>query len=237
MATHAGECFCGTVRVEASGDPEGMGYCHCRSCRSWSGGPVNAFTLWKPEAVRVTAGAEHVGMFQKTPVSQRQYCKKCGGHLMTNHPPLGLVDVFAATLPTLKFTPGVHVNYAETVLPMRDGLPKFKDFPAEFGGSGAQVADKEFRFPPAIPVGSETAADATRATDSGADTRPRNRALDIGVNGAGSPPCGMPVSVVRSVQPPAIAALMARRATPTVRRACGASRWWRQCRARRRRRR
>ena len=34
-----------------TGAPEGMGYCHCRSCRSWSGGPVNAFTLWKPEAV------------------------------------------------------------------------------------------------------------------------------------------------------------------------------------------
>ena len=49
---------------------------------------------------------------------------------MTNHPPLGLVDVFAATLPTLEFKPGVHVNYAETVLPMRDGLPKLKDFPA-----------------------------------------------------------------------------------------------------------
>ena len=53
---------------------------------------------------------------------------------MTNYPPLGLVDVFAATIPTLKFSPGVHVNYAETVLPMRDGLPKFKDFPADFGG-------------------------------------------------------------------------------------------------------
>jgi len=65
-------------------------------------------------------------MYQRTPVSERQYCKKCGGHLMTNHPPLGLVDVFAATLPTLAFNPGVHVNYAETVLPMRDGLPKFK---------------------------------------------------------------------------------------------------------------
>jgi hypothetical protein len=102
---------------------------------------VNAFTLWKPETVRVTAGADQVGMFQKTPVSQRQYCKKCGGHLMTTHPPLGLVDVFAATLPTLKFAPGVHVNYSETVLPMRDGLPKFADFPAEFGGSGKQVAE------------------------------------------------------------------------------------------------
>ena len=61
----------------------------------------------------------------------RQYCKKCGGHLMTNHPPLGLVDVLSATLPTLTYTPGVHVNYAETVLPMKNRIPKFKDFPAE----------------------------------------------------------------------------------------------------------
>jgi hypothetical protein len=118
-----------------------MGYCHCRSCRSWSGGPVNAFTLWKPEAVQVTAGTQHVATFEKTPMSQRKHCAKCGGHLMTNHPTLGLVDVFAATLPTLPFTPGVHVNYAETVLPIRDGLPKLKDFPAELGGSGEMVAE------------------------------------------------------------------------------------------------
>jgi hypothetical protein len=54
---------------------------------------------------------------------------------------LGLVDVFTATIPTLVFVPGVHVNYAETVLPMRDGLPKLKDFPAEFGGSGEVIAE------------------------------------------------------------------------------------------------
>ena len=75
----------------------------------------------KPEAAKVTKGAEHVKTFQKTPLSQRQYCGKCGGHLMTNHPGLGLVDVFAATIPTLAFAPGVHINYAETVLPMLEG--------------------------------------------------------------------------------------------------------------------
>jgi len=142
MATsHKGECFCGAVKLEASGEPEAMGYCHCRSCRSWSGGPVNAFSLWKPENVKVTAGAENIASFKKTELSHRQYCGKCGGHLMTNHPPLGMVDVFAATLPTLKFAPAVHVNYSETVLPMKDGLPKLKDFPKEFGGSGETVAE------------------------------------------------------------------------------------------------
>ncbi len=35
----------------------------------------------------------------------------------------------------------VHVNYAETVLPMKDGLPKFKDFPAEMGGSGENLPE------------------------------------------------------------------------------------------------
>jgi hypothetical protein len=82
-----------------------------------------------------------VATFTKTPLSERKYCAKCGGHLMANHPPLGLVDVFAATLPTLAFVPGVHINYAETVLPMRDGLTKLKDFPAEFGGSGETMAE------------------------------------------------------------------------------------------------
>jgi hypothetical protein len=118
-----------------------MGYCHCDSCRSWSGAPLNAFSLWKAEAVQITAGAEHVATFQKTPFSQRKYCNLCGGHLMAGHQPVGLVDVFAATIPTLKFVPAVHVNYAGTVLPMKDGLPKMKDFPAELGGSGVLLPE------------------------------------------------------------------------------------------------
>jgi hypothetical protein len=138
---HIGSCFCGAVELEVTGSPQAMGYCHCRSCRSWSGGPVNAFSLWKPDAVRISSGVENVATFQKTMLSQRQYCRRCGGHLMTKHPPLGLVDVFVATIPTLAFIPGVHVNYAETVLPIRDGLPKLKDFPAEFGGSGEVLAE------------------------------------------------------------------------------------------------
>jgi hypothetical protein len=138
---HTGNCFCGAVEMEVSGAPAAMGYCHCSSCRSWSGGPVNAFSLWKPEAVKITAGDEHVVTFQKTDFSLRCFCGKCGGHLMAKHPTIGLVDVFAATIPTLDFKPGVHVNYAETVLPMRDGLPKLKDFPEAFGGTGQTIAE------------------------------------------------------------------------------------------------
>jgi hypothetical protein len=141
LTSYKGACFCGAVEIEATGAPEAMGYCHCRSCRSWSGGPVNAFTLWQPDAVTVKAGSEWIGTYAKTPVSERQYCTQCGGHLMTRHPTFGLIDVFSATIPDLAFVPAVHVNYAETVLPMRDGLPKLRDFPAELGGSGEVVPE------------------------------------------------------------------------------------------------
>ena len=86
--------------------------------------------------VEVTKGREYLATYNKTELSHRRFCRRCCGHLMTVHPPLNMVDVFAATIPDLPFAPQVHVNYAETVLPMRDGLPKLKDFPAEFGGSG-----------------------------------------------------------------------------------------------------
>lgn len=141
MSSSKGSCFCGAVGLEVHGQPEAMGYCHCASCRSWSAGPVNAFTLWKPENVTVTKGADKIGQFAKTPNSVRKFCTECGGHVLTDHPGLGLVDVYAATIPGVKFTPGVHVNYQETVLPMKDGLPKLRDFPAAFGGSGEMMPE------------------------------------------------------------------------------------------------
>lgn len=138
---HTGRCFCGAVVLEVSGSPEAMGFCHCGSCRAWSAGPVNAFSLWRPDAVKVTQGAEHVGHFMKTQTSDRQFCVKCGGHLMTHHPTFGLTDVYAAIIPTLQFKPALHVNYGEAVLRIQDGLPKLKDFPKELGGSGEVMAE------------------------------------------------------------------------------------------------
>ena len=139
--SYAGTCFCGAVQFTVSGEPAAMGYCHCRSCRHWSAGPVNAFTLWKPDAVKVTRGADKIGTYHKTPQSYRKWCTVCGGHLFTEHPTLGLTDVYAAVIPDLPYKAGVHVNYQETVLRMRDGLPKLKDFPSELGGSGEAVAE------------------------------------------------------------------------------------------------
>lgn len=134
--TWEGACFCGAVELTVTGEPVGMGYCHCESCRQWSAGPVNAFTLWQPEAVRITAGADKLGAYSKTPASIRKWCTECGGHVLTEHPGMGVIDVYAAVIPDFPYQPGLHVHYQDTRLPMHDDLPKMKDLPAEMGGSG-----------------------------------------------------------------------------------------------------
>ena len=141
MGTHTGECFCGAVGFTLTGDPVAMGYCHCESCRHWSAGPLNAFTLWPPSALQVTAGEDQIGTYHKTDRSYRKWCKQCGGHLFTDHPKWDLVDVYAALIPSLPFTPGVHVHYQETVLRIHDGVAKMRDVPSEMGGSGEVLAD------------------------------------------------------------------------------------------------
>jgi len=113
-----------------------MGYCHCTSCRQWSGSPVNAFTIWVPEAVRITRGVESVGSFWRTKKTIRKWCQACGGHLLTEHPLWLVTEVPAAVLPDLPFHPALHLHYAETVLRITDGLPKQKDIRPELGGSG-----------------------------------------------------------------------------------------------------
>lgn len=138
---YQGSCFCGAVQYTLRGEPEAMGYCHCGSCRSWSAGPVNAFTLWKPEAMKITRGADKIASYNKSPVSYRKWCTHCGGHLMNEHPGWGVIDVFAATIPGLHFKPALHVHYQETQLPMKDGLPKMRNMPENMGGTGELMAE------------------------------------------------------------------------------------------------
>lgn len=139
--TYQGSCFCGAVKFTVRGAPAAMGYCHCESCRSWAAAPVNAFSLWQPESLRVTQGADNIGTYNKTPRSSRKWCKTCGGHLFTDHPHWQLIDVYAGVIPEFPYQAAVHVNYQETKLRIKDGLPKLKDLPAEMGGSGVAIAE------------------------------------------------------------------------------------------------
>ncbi|MCW8893338.1 MAG: GFA family protein [Deltaproteobacteria bacterium] len=145
---YQGSCFCGAVEFTLTGQPEAMGYCHCDSCRHWSAGQVNAFTLWKADSFKINKGAANLAAFDKTAAlsneagpSNRKWCKTCGSHVFIDHPTMGLVDVPAVIIEGFSFAPGFHVHYQETVHPMKDGLPKFKDLPSAAGGSGEELPE------------------------------------------------------------------------------------------------
>ena len=139
--THKGACFCGAVQIELTGEPNMMGYCHCTDCAEWAGAPVNAFSLWSPENVKVTAGEDKLASFARTEASHRKFCKDCGGHVLSEHPAMGMTDVYLNIVPTLQHQGAMHIFYGEKSMSVPDGLPKFKDMPAEFGGSGEMLSD------------------------------------------------------------------------------------------------
>lgn len=139
--TYRSHCMCGAVEVEIQGDPAVQAFCHCDSCRSWLGAPIHAAALWPTANVRVVRGEEKLGVFRKTEASHRHFCTSCGAPVLVRHPGLGMTDVPAGTVSGLVYAPTLHVNYGEKVMAVKDGLPKFRDFPANFGGSGDTMAE------------------------------------------------------------------------------------------------
>ncbi len=139
--TFKGSCFCGEVEFEVTGEPAAMGYCHCVDCAAWAAAPINSFSLWAPDSVRITKGEDNIGTFNKTENSFRKFCKTCGGHVMSDHPGMKLVDVYANVVPGFTHEPTLHVFYASKTVSVKDGLPKFKDMPTEFGGSGETLPE------------------------------------------------------------------------------------------------
>ncbi len=139
--TYKGSCFCGAVEFEVAGAPAVMAYCHCGDCAAWAAAPVNSFGLWPPDSVRITKGEDNIGTFNKTENAYRKFCKTCGGHIISELPGLNFVEVYPNVVPGLVHEPTLHVHYASKTVSINDGLPKFKDLPAEFGGSGETLPD------------------------------------------------------------------------------------------------
>ena len=89
----------------------------------------------------MTAGADKLGNYAKTEGIQRKFCTNCGGHVFTDHPGMGMIDVYLNIVPTKAHQGAMHIYYGEKTMSVPDGLPKFRDLPKEFGGSGETLPE------------------------------------------------------------------------------------------------
>ena len=92
--------------------------------------------------VEIKKGNELVRRYEPNKGHLKCWCANCGGHLMNDHTNgYGFIDVYGSLIENFTFVPTAHLNYESTIMRMKDGLPKFKDFPSEFGGSGEFLDD------------------------------------------------------------------------------------------------
>ncbi len=141
--TYQGACYCGGVTVTVTGAPAASAICHCHSCRKWHAAPMNAWSIWPTANVSISGGPTVTS--DHDAASGRVSCATCGGCVANHKPKASMTVVYPMTLlgSGLTYTPGSHIYYAERVMDIADGLPKFADLPEMFRGSGERLDEPE----------------------------------------------------------------------------------------------
>src|SRR5260370_3862109 len=71
-----GGCLCGAVRFVAIGQPKGVYWCHCQSCRKHSGAPASVFVAFEHTRYTITKG--EITKFDSSPGrTTRGFCARC----------------------------------------------------------------------------------------------------------------------------------------------------------------
>lgn len=122
---YEGRCHCGEVKVLCYDDARAVSYCHCSICRRLSGAPFSCQALFAAAEVQLSMepGANLTSL-QTSKGVERTRCASCLA------PVRGLLlggKVAAVPLALLCSwrRPMHHLYYANRVMDLRDGLPKY----------------------------------------------------------------------------------------------------------------
>jgi hypothetical protein len=139
MMQISGRCACGQVCFTANGEPIAQFYCHCRSCQIAHAAPLLAGAMFPASCVTYTGEVRRVTVTAREGATPRFVCTQCGTKVL-NEPRPTLRTVMPALCDTTDwFRPEMHMQWQERMLDVQDDLPKFLDFPEQFGGTGKRV--------------------------------------------------------------------------------------------------
>lgn len=128
----SGQCFCGAITYQVSGEPDFVALCHCIDCRRASGAPMVAWAMFPEAALTLTKGTPKT--INSSGTAMRSFCADCGSGLFYRNEAVlpGIVDVQTATLDNPEvLPPALHMQTAERISWMRHvgDLPECSRFP------------------------------------------------------------------------------------------------------------
>ena len=123
-----GGCLCGTIRYKVLGEPQGSGYCHCKSCRHHTGAPLAAYVVFNNKQVQWMS--PEPARYESSADIFRGFCRDCGTSLTWEGLFDGdkLIEFHISTLDNPEeFPPNEHTHYGERIswLELVDTLPRF----------------------------------------------------------------------------------------------------------------
>lgn len=127
-----GQCHCGAVRYEVSGEPAHHALCHCTDCRRHAGAPMVGWALFPNDRFAVTQGETQA--YASSEHGRRHFCATCGTSLFYTNDQIfpGMTDIQSATLDDPDAFPAqAHIQIAERIGWMKDvyDLPAFERYP------------------------------------------------------------------------------------------------------------
>lgn len=129
-----GGCYCGSLRYEAEGEPMMKGQCHCRECQYITGGAPNLFMAMPTAGFSYTKGSPKG--FSRSDIDNpvtREFCEKCGTHVITRAPRFPAVIIKVGTLDNPKDFNGptlaIFTVDKQDFHQIPDGIPAFERLP------------------------------------------------------------------------------------------------------------
>ncbi len=127
----SGGCLCGSTRFEIWGEPEAVGYCHCRFCQLALGAPLNAVVVYEEKYLSFEGDQPQV--YKSSQIAERAFCGTCGTSLYTylkaDESQLFYYSMRLATMDNPEdFPPSCHFG-VESKLPwldVNDSLPRIR---------------------------------------------------------------------------------------------------------------
>ena len=136
VVRYRAQCHCGAVRYGVRAEPVDAKICHCRTCQTIHGAPMQWAAIFHKSDVGLTAGAEHLRFYNSATRTEgralpcKVRCARCGTlvadegrRMWLAFPPL--FDFGNPRTVPDSFRPTCHIFYGSRVIDVADSLPKW----------------------------------------------------------------------------------------------------------------